>query len=760
MEVTKNKPYFDTLEKGQVLTVTITGGSAIVCGKVGTREVIAENPTTTTIYGPYASDINFRVSYVSGVIDATESISSTPLFPQQITLAAFSAAQASGSLDTSAMYDVDGILYRYNRSSGLWLSSDVDTSSYKFISGRYKVSQSFGSHSSTNIYALHQSKFVSPEYPVSDPRFFLGAFACTGTLFPVDRYAEGQLTYYGLAIKVAGTWYRITDSTDPTVGLDFTSGTKVGPIGKGLLTAAASQTSSAAIITVTPRPAVGDVVLFKDGSTRVYSVITSVIANGSDWQVTADTYSTQSVTTTTPQSLTSSTTEATIFRNPGFLTPAIGVTIPANTTVEVQLLYAAPGGSAVPGQDFQVAGYVPTQTKLDVEYIVGTSDRTSTPAGCLASLNAMYGTDLLSTSSAPVHSGMTYTNGNIKRIHTPFFCVAKGSDGRMVGLIAGDSIGFGSNDEVPTYYDSAYGAGYIERGLNENVTSKRVPFAVFAEKGTSQVKYQSKNHWKPRLDTLRMIYNVNGGVWPFDIVFEESGTNATASTSYATAMVTMLGIMKDEWQKPIIGVGLLPKCTSTDGWQSLANQATIAADTRYPAGRLWLTNAAKGCLNTTNDPSATWQVTDSPLLALDLLDDSISVWKTVSYDTDANRDKVAVRQFTGTLSANLTVNTYSFSVTQTAGVAPRIGESLLIDPTGTTQEITIDGVTDNGGGSFTLTGFPSGFGQTTAASSGVALSIAHLGSFSGSALHPSPWACENLLKAPIVEWKRANGLAK
>jgi len=127
MEVTKNKPYFDTLEKGQVLTVTITGGSAIVCGKIGTTEVLAENPTSTTIYGPYASDINFRVSYVSGVIDATESISSTPLLPQQITAAAFSAAQASGSLDTSAMYDVDGTLYRYNRVTGLWESvGDVE----------------------------------------------------------------------------------------------------------------------------------------------------------------------------------------------------------------------------------------------------------------------------------------------------------------------------------------------------------------------------------------------------------------------------------------------------------------------------------------------------------------------------------------------------------------------------------------------------------------------------------------------------------
>jgi len=137
MEVTKNKPYFDTLEKGQVLTVTITGGSAIVCGKIGTTEVLAENPTSTTIYGPYVSDIDFRVSYVSGVIDATESISSTPLFPQQITFAAFSAAQASGSLDTSAMYDVDGSLYRYNRVSGTWESVGSDAPKPTNIGIRY-----------------------------------------------------------------------------------------------------------------------------------------------------------------------------------------------------------------------------------------------------------------------------------------------------------------------------------------------------------------------------------------------------------------------------------------------------------------------------------------------------------------------------------------------------------------------------------------------------------------------------------------------
>lgn len=632
------------------------------------------------------------------------------------------------------------------------LDASVQKRLLRFAGTRYKCPQQMNAHSGTAIYALHESVFVSPDYIVSNPRFFLPAFAATGALSPVDRYAESQITYYGLAIKVGSTWYKIKDSTDPTKGLDFLNGTVVGPAAVG--TAASTGTSGACTLTLSAQPKVGDVAVFNNAGTRTFAVVETVAANSTNWDITATTISSGGSVTSTAQSIPSA-CPVTICREPGLLSAPIPVNIPAGSTVRVQLLYAAPSSTtAVPGQTVSASGHVPTLTKLDVERVTAAADRgTTVPSGCNGTLNAMYGTDLLNTSSNPQHSGMYASNTNIKRIHAPAFVVAQGGDGRPVALIAGDSIAYGSDDECQTIYNANYSQGYLERGLDENTATKRLSYGVIAEKGTSQYKYTNPLWWKPRLDALQMIRDMNGGLWPFDLMFEESGANATGDTQSMTRMASMLSVFKNYFNSPIIGVEILPKPGSSDGFQSLAGQTVSPSGTQYPTGYLWQMNIGKGGADGLGDPNATWR-------AAGLLDGSFAPWRYVSYDTGSNRDKVKVRPFTATLASALTAGTYTYQLSVTAGDPPKVGETLIIDPTGSPQTIIIDGVTDNGGGSYTLTGYPTGFGATTAAAAGVTCSIAHLGLFSGTALHPSPWAAENLLKQALVDWKVAYGLSR
>lgn len=609
----------------------------------------------------------------------------------------------------------------------------------KFAATRYKTQQMFGTHSGTNIYALHESVFCSPDYIVSAPRFFLQSFALVGSVFPVDRYGEGQITYYGLALKVGSTWYKIQDSADKTRGLDFTNGTKIGPLASG--TTAISATSSAMTLTIGVQPQVGDVLVYNNAGTRTYTIVNSVVANSTNWDITGQTYASgNSKYATDTQIALASGITVYLVRDSGLLTAPLPVTIPPNTECRLQLLYAAPGSSSVPGQDFTTAGYVPASIKLNVEKVTANSSRTTVPSGCNDTINNMYGTDLLNTSASPAHSGFYSANTNILRIHTPALMLAKGGDGRPVVLIQGDSIGFGSNDETMSIYNARYCQGYLERGLDDSISSQRMAFGVIAEKGTSQDKWQHPLYVKPRIDMLNAIKAVNNGIDAFDIVLEESGSNATGDTSSVSKMTNMLNYMKSLWMLPIVGVGILPKPSSTDGFQTLANQAVTTTGTGYATnGYLWQMNAGKM-------PGGIWQNAG-------LIDDSFMPWTAVSYDADANRDKVAIRPFAATLSSALSAGVYTYQIQVTSGTAPLVGETLLIDPAGTPQEITIEGVVNNGGGSYTVTGYPSGGGATTAASAGVSVTIAHLGQFSGAAVHPSPWASENLLKQTVIAWK-------
>jgi hypothetical protein len=73
MNVTKNLPYYDVLAVGKQLQVTVSsGGHALVEGYIGSVKFISQTVTATTNFGVYFSPVNFKVSNLTGIVDAQE----------------------------------------------------------------------------------------------------------------------------------------------------------------------------------------------------------------------------------------------------------------------------------------------------------------------------------------------------------------------------------------------------------------------------------------------------------------------------------------------------------------------------------------------------------------------------------------------------------------------------------------------------------------------------------------------------------------
>lgn len=74
MNVTKAAPYYDVLMIGKQLVVTIaSGGHALVEGFVGDKKLISQTVVATTTFGAYLSNVNFKVSNLTGLVDVVES---------------------------------------------------------------------------------------------------------------------------------------------------------------------------------------------------------------------------------------------------------------------------------------------------------------------------------------------------------------------------------------------------------------------------------------------------------------------------------------------------------------------------------------------------------------------------------------------------------------------------------------------------------------------------------------------------------------
>lgn len=308
---------------------------------------------------------------------------------------------------------------------------------------------------------------------------------------------------------------------------------------------------------------------------------------------------------------------------------------------------------------------------------------------------------------------------------SPAYMVAKGRDGRPVIGLCGDSVAQGVEDA--SFRSSRMAYGFLKKGLDDNLSSKRMAVFDLALGGTHTLEFSSRSFWSRKLDAIKLIGNV-----PFTHVISELGAAGAANTTYAVMrpqQKTYIQLLASEWGKPIYANEWLPHTTaSTDGVTTLANQ-NQATQERYPNGSIWLMNA------------------DFEANGLDgMFAGYIRAWEHCVADTGANHDKIKLNSFTTTLAANF-VSGRTITLTD----APPIGVQLIMFNAGspTVPRMGSSVLTVTGTGPYTVfmdgafSGNPPG-----------AIGDVIKASLSKDGVHMSNFM-QNLILPTIIAWKNA-----
>lgn len=349
-----------------------------------------------------------------------------------------------------------------------------------------------------------------------------------------------------------------------------------------------------------------------------------------------------------------------------------------------------------------------------------------------------------SSLAATLTNNATLSNSNSQPCR-PTAMMAKGGDGRPAVFILGTSIDFGQDQSTsPVFSDARGEVGYMSMGLDDNVSSKRIPYLNWAIPGQGTAQQGVASGCARQIWAIQQAVTLNGGEAPCDMLVCGHGTN---SVSLGTGLVQALRDLYTLWRTtlnkptlPVMQTEMLPYPSSSDGFNSLANQAGSTASAVYPTGARWTTNAAIGGPDGLGDPAATLRADGS-------IQSSVGLWRASAYDLTTNRDKLKVRSFSTTLAAAWTTGA-SLSMTD----APTVGMYLSVfDATQGTETVLVTAVT--GSGPYTVTvnhntqplpggGMPSG--------------SAVRDTWHGGGLHPGPNAHSDY-KAMIVGWKIAQG---
>lgn len=507
---------------------------------------------------------------------------------------------------------------------------------YSFAATRFRVPTNTRQISGSNTYLVQQFVFASPDYAVSNPRFFMPTFwqGANGGSSPETANAN-TIQVEGLSIKVGSTWYTVPATNLP------------------------ANMDPAAVA--------------------------------------------------------------------GVLLDAIPVTIPANTIVTGRVAYNVPA-----------SGYLPT-TPRNAAFGEASQGSTSSLAAKLTDGTALGGT------------------GSHADSYQPLYMVAQGGDGRPAMLVIGDSIGYGANDStdfnVSVNNWSARGAfGYIQRGLDDNTSTKRIAHANIAIPGSRPLDITSRTDTftRKKLDAIKAAYTATGD-WPFDEIISQHGTNSvsggTTSAALIAGMQTYLSVIRSDSGKPVTQVELLAKAASTDGYATLANQTASAQDS-YNGGVLgssnprWSLNAAIGT-NGQPDASAT-------LRAGGYIQDSFAPWLYGSYDTGSNRDRLSLRPFATTLAAAAVQNATSFSMT----AAPSVGECINIQTATGFADGHVLAVT--GSGPYTVTMVMLSQVPSGGAAAGAAV---HAELHAQDGTHPGTPGHRDVYAQAVTAWKARRGWA-
>lgn len=347
------------------------------------------------------------------------------------------------------------------------------------------------------------------------------------------------------------------------------------------------------------------------------------------------------------------------------------------------------------------------------------------------------------TSQASLLTATSNLSNNGTGFNTPMFGVAQGGDGRPAMLVIGDSIGYGINESAgtsvsPTTWSSRGAFGFLDHGLDDNTTSKRLASANLCCPGQGPNQWQTLANWQLKYNALKAVHDTLGD-WPFDHILSEHGTNSITTSPFATMMQAYWTTMTSNLgNKPIHQMALLSyPDSSSDGYTTTAGQTPSTANA-YPSGNRWTFNStlASGGFST-------------------LVSSFFEPWKAtaVSPTLGANCDRLVNGSslFQTTLAA-----AYSGSGSISLNAAPPLGAHLSFQGYSTGNTANGFGAlatSVSGAGPYTV-GLSVSGGSFKALSSGVAVQeVVH----DTGGLHPSPYSHATRYPASVIAWKRAQG---
>jgi hypothetical protein len=268
----------------------------------------------------------------------------------------------------------------------------------------------------------------------------------------------------------------------------------------------------------------------------------------------------------------------------------------------------------------------------------------------------------------------TNTSGRIaSQCYGPEFAFMKGTDGRPVVLVIGDSIGFGKNEILansgPPITNGAgvgrggAGGGFLSRGLNDNLVSKQFLGAniCIPGSGPSDVSVNGRVKTQHKWNAIAAVTSLNGGIVPATEILCEHGTNSLTGTvsDFTTMMKGYYSLVRTEWPGlRITQTTMICKATTTDGYQTTANQTAASIDQSTGTRFQW------------NDK-----------LLADKLDGAVDfAVNTYQYTSDTtDRAKWAVQSGFATLQTALVANTSVGSVMVNEANALAVGDFVSLD---------------------------------------------------------------------------------
>lgn len=288
--------------------------------------------------------------------------------------------------------------------------------------------------------------------------------------------------------------------------------------------------------------------------------------------------------------------------------------------------------------------------------------------------NAATQADSRLTSGGVSFLGTTGTNNNSG--YGPAFLLGKGSDGRAVVLLLGDSAGYGYDDRgINTGTRGAEGA--VMRALDANTVGVgRLPFANFAVPGTRPSDWTGlgDGRFKRRMELFSAIRAINGGYDPFTHILSEHCNN-----SVSLDPATYQAVMQDWWDflhaqfpsAPIIQTTAIPRTGDSNGagFSTVADQ-TVTTENDAPAGARYVVNRFMMGQTVDSDPQG---APPAPLSA-------VIDWAS-GFRDPVSIDKFKARSFATTMAADAIIGATSVSLTD----APALYEMLAfgVGSTGT-----------------------------------------------------------------------------